>query len=154
MGMDYLHKFQPQIIHRDLKSLNLLLAEPVLNSDTTPFVKVSDFGLSRMKDNAPGEDWGKMTIAAGTCHWMAPEVFTASSYDHKVDVYSYSMILFEIICREIPFEEEEPARVGQLTVTGTRPDLEAVPPDCPAVLKDLMIACWAHEPPKRPDFTS
>merc|ERR1719443_2852862 len=101
--MDYLHKFNPQIIHRDLKSLNLLLSK---------------------------------------------QVFTGTKYDEKVDVYSYGMILFEIICREIPFEEEEPAAVGRLAVQGARPDLEAVPPDCPAFLKDLMIICWAHEPTK------
>lgn len=82
-AMDYLHKFNPQIIHRDLKSLNLLLSTPVLSSQTVPLVKVSDFGLSRMKDQAADEEWGKMTIAAGTCHWMAPEVFTGTRYDEK-----------------------------------------------------------------------
>lgn len=62
------------------------------------------------------------------------------------------MILFEIVCREIPFEDEEPANVGRLTVQGGRPDLEAVPPDCPDMMRDLMITCWAHDPKKRPDF--
>mmetsp|Transcript_16744 Transcript_16744/g.37754 ORF Transcript_16744/g.37754 Transcript_16744/m.37754 type:complete len:295 (-) Transcript_16744:90-974(-) len=152
LAMDYLHKFQPQIIHRDLKSLNLLLSKPVTSGKDTPLVKVSDFGLSRMKDQAGEADWGKMTIAAGTCHWMAPEVFTGTNYDEKVDVYSFGMILFEIVCREIPFEEEEPAAVGRLTVQGARPDLEAVPPDCPELLRDIMIACWAQEPKKRPAF--
>jgi len=150
-AMDYLHKFEPQIIHRDLKSLNLLLATPINNSGDVPTVKVSDFGLGRMKEKADME-WGKMTIAAGTCHWMAPEVHTGTKYDEKVDVYSYSMILFEIICREIPFEEEEPAAVGGLTVSGVRPDLEAIPPDCPEALKDLMIVCWTPNPAKRPAF--
>mmetsp|Transcript_36247 Transcript_36247/g.104375 ORF Transcript_36247/g.104375 Transcript_36247/m.104375 type:complete len:294 (+) Transcript_36247:116-997(+) len=152
-AMDYLHKFNPQIIHRDLKSLNLLLSKPILSGKDIPLVKVSDFGLSRMKDQAPESEWGKMTIAAGTCHWMAPEVFTGTVYDEKVDVYSYGMILFEIVCREIPFEEEEPAAVGRLTVQGARPDLEAVPPDCPPDLRQLMILCWAHDPTDRPDFT-
>jgi len=152
-AMTYLHAFNPQIIHRDLKSLNLLLSLPVQTAADVPCVKVSDFGLSRMKDQAPEADWGKMTIAAGTCHWMAPEVFTGQTYDEKVDVYSYAMILFEIICREIPFEEEEPANVGRLTVQGARPDMEAVPPDCPAILRDLMTTCWAADPPQRPPFT-
>mmetsp|Transcript_77619 Transcript_77619/g.128624 ORF Transcript_77619/g.128624 Transcript_77619/m.128624 type:complete len:307 (-) Transcript_77619:77-997(-) len=152
LAMEYLHKFEPQIIHRDLKSLNLLLSKPVCSGSDIPLVKVSDFGLSRMKDAGADTDWGKMTIAAGTCHWMAPEVFTGTIYDEKVDVYSYAMILFEIICREIPFEEEEPAAVGRLTVQGARPDLEAVPPDCPALMRDLMITCWAHDPAKRPSF--
>eukprot|EP00927_Polykrikos_kofoidii_P043765 TRINITY_DN3785_c0_g3_i2.p1 TRINITY_DN3785_c0_g3~~TRINITY_DN3785_c0_g3_i2.p1 ORF type:complete len:360 (-),score=52.45 TRINITY_DN3785_c0_g3_i2:56-976(-) len=151
-AMDYLHKFTPQILHRDLKSLNLLLAAVVRDSRDLPFVKVSDFGLSRMKDQAPGADWGKMTIAAGTCHWMAPEVHSGTVYDEKVDVYSFSMILFEIICREIPFEDEEPAAVGRLSSTGVRPDLEAVPPTCPPQLYELMLNCWAQDPAARPPF--
>merc|ERR1719159_1345963 len=150
--MQYLHAFEPQIIHRDLKSLNLLLAEQVLDESHEPIVKVSDFGLSRMKDSVVNADWGKMTMAAGTCHWMAPEVFTGTRYDAKVDVYSYAMILFECICREVPFEEEEPATVGPLAVAGSRPDLEAVPPDCPEVFNRLMISCWAHSPDQRPSF--
>jgi len=152
LAMSYLHSFNPQIIHRDLKSLNLLLLRAIRTGRDLPVVKVSDFGLSRMKDQAPNSDWGKMTIAAGTCHWMAPEVVLGSKYDEKVDVYSYSMLLFEIVCREIPFEDEEPASVATLVCQGHRPDLEAVPPDCPDLLRDLMIACWAHDARKRPGF--
>lgn len=151
-AMKYLHEFSPQIIHRDLKSLNLLLMDPIEDGTIVPLVKVADFGLSRMMDQAPGADWGKMTIAAGTCHWMAPEVMTSANYDEKVDVYSYAMILFEIICREIPFEEEEPAAVGRLTMNGKRPDLEAVPPDCPPILRDIMIQAWDQDPKRRPGF--
>eukprot|EP00419_Tripos_fusus_P027722 CAMPEP_0172715982 /NCGR_PEP_ID=MMETSP1074-20121228/67856_1 /TAXON_ID=2916 /ORGANISM="Ceratium fusus, Strain PA161109" /LENGTH=293 /DNA_ID=CAMNT_0013540615 /DNA_START=47 /DNA_END=928 /DNA_ORIENTATION=+ len=151
-AMSYLHSFDPQIIHRDLKSLNLLLLRPVRSSRDIPMVKVSDFGLARMKDQAPNSDWGKMTIAAGTCHWMAPEVVLGSRYDEKVDVYSYSMILFEIVCREIPFEDEEPSNVATLVCQGHRPDLEAVPPDSPEWIRELMITCWAHDARKRPGF--
>lgn len=151
-AMAYLHNFNPQIIHRDLKSLNLLLSRPVAGPHDEPIIKVSDFGLSRMKDAGADQDWGKMTIAAGTCHWMAPEVYGGGHYDHKVDVYSYAMILFEIICREIPFEDEEPASVGRLTVSGERPDMEAVPPDCPQALQELMKCCWDADPRRRPEF--
>jgi len=151
-AMAYLHDYNPQIIHRDLKSLNLLLAAPVRGVSDVPLVKVSDFGLSRMKDAGAEADWGKMTIAAGTCHWMAPEAFVGTKYDEKVDVYSYAMIVFEVICREIPFEDEEPAAVGRLTVEGHRPDMEAVPPDCPKALCALMVACWSKFPQERPAF--
>lgn len=151
-AMNHLHAFDPQIIHRDLKSLNMLLFRAVRSNREVPLVKVSDFGLSRMKDAGAEDAWGKLTTQAGTCHWMAPEVFEGSDYTEKVDIYSYAMILFEIICREIPFEEEEPAKVGFLTMDGMRPDLEAVPPDCPPILKDLMIRCWNHDPTQRPPF--
>merc|ERR1719456_1750376 len=108
--MDYLHKHRPMIIHRDLKSLNLLLQETVGSPSDTPTVKVSDFGLAKMRDEDAEGSWGKMTATAGTFHWMAPEVHTGK-YDEKADVYSFAMVLFEIAGREVPFEELEPEKV-------------------------------------------
>lgn len=150
-AMLYLHHFTPQIIHRDLKSLNLLLQEVVRSPQDVPWVKVSDFGVARIKE-VGNAAWGKMTIQAGTKHWMAPEMWQGTDYDEKVDVYSYAMVLYEVLCQEVPFEEEDPADVGKFTLGGIRPDLEAVPPDCPDVLRSLMISCWAHDPKQRPGF--
>jgi len=152
-AMQYLHEFNPQVIHRDLKSLNLLLVNPVKTSADIPFTKVSDFGLARIKWQAPDSSWGQMTRAAGTCHWMAPEVFVSNSYDEKVDLYSYAMILFEVICQEIPFEDQNPAEIGHLAVKGCRPDLASVPEECPEILVKLMQTCWAGTPAKRPPFS-
>lgn len=149
-AMHYLHSFSPQIVHRDLKSLNLLLLQRVTSTEDIPHLKVADFGLSRMQDQA--SDWSKMTQNAGTSFWMAPEVVRGTSYNEKVDIYSYSMVLFEIICREIPFEDIDPGEIGDLVVTGNRPDLEAVPEDCPDFLRTLMIGCWAQDSSTRPGF--
>jgi len=151
-AMHYLHAFNPMIIHRDLKSLNLLLATEIKCPQDVPLVKISDFGLSRMKAQDPQSEWGKMTIAAGTCHWMAPEVARGGNYDEKVDVYSFGMIMFEIICREVPFEEEDPTVVVSMVTEGQRPDPEAIPPDCPPPLRKTMEQCWAHDPKSRPAF--
>mmetsp|Transcript_50859 Transcript_50859/g.80632 ORF Transcript_50859/g.80632 Transcript_50859/m.80632 type:complete len:346 (-) Transcript_50859:178-1215(-) len=152
-AMEYLHAFKPQIIHRDLKSLNLLLVKEVTSTSDVPHVKVSDFGLSKIKDSddqGPVQ-WGKMTIGAGTSHWMAPEVSTGH-YDEKADIYSYSMVLFEFLCQEIPFEELEPAEVLEYALKGNRPDMEAVPPSCPSELADIMQQCWKPNPAERPSF--
>lgn len=154
-AVEYLHDFKPQIIHRDLKSSNLLLAAPVQSRADVPIVKVADFGLSRMKNNPEGgkdSQWGKMTMDVGTFHWMAPEVLTGAFYDEKVDVYSFGMILYEFICRRVPFEEQEPAGAVYLVVQGNRPTLECVPADCPEKYKVLMTTCWNQEPSKRPSF--
>jgi len=148
-AMEYLHKFRPQIIHRDLKSLNLLLMAPVTSTADLPHVKVSDFGLAKMKDQ--DQDWGKMTVEAGTFHWMAPEVATGN-YSEKADIYSFAMVLFEFICQEIPFEDLEPVDVLKSTSDGQRPDMEAVPPNTPKALVDLMEDCWRHRPEERPTF--
>mmetsp|Transcript_42974 Transcript_42974/g.78108 ORF Transcript_42974/g.78108 Transcript_42974/m.78108 type:complete len:355 (+) Transcript_42974:126-1190(+) len=150
-GMNYLHEFSPQIIHRDLKSLNLLLANMVTDETIVPHVKVSDFGLARMKDSSELDGWVKMTPATGTCHWMAPEVF-GSNYDVRVDVYSYAMVLFEAICRRVPFQEVEAAVVERYTKQGIRPGLGNVPTDCPKPLVELMVACWAQKAEERPMF--
>lgn len=148
-AMDYLHKFRPQIIHRDLKSLNLLLSKPVTSTKDVPHVKVSDFGLAKMKDQ--DAEWGKMTVEAGTFHWMAPEVATGN-YDEKADIYSFAMVLFEFICQEIPFEDLEPIEVLKSTSNGARPDMDAVPPTTPKAVVDLMEMCWQHDPKRRPSF--
>eukprot|EP00933_Yihiella_yeosuensis_P062742 TRINITY_DN65724_c0_g1_i1.p1 TRINITY_DN65724_c0_g1~~TRINITY_DN65724_c0_g1_i1.p1 ORF type:complete len:304 (-),score=48.44 TRINITY_DN65724_c0_g1_i1:330-1241(-) len=149
-AMNYLHSFEPMIIHRDLKSLNLLLDQQVTGPEDDVLVKVSDFGGSKLKGQ---EGWGKMTAQAGTKHWMAPEMWQGTTYDEKVDVFSYAMVIFEIVCREVPFEEEEPNNVGQYTLQGIRPDMNAVPPHNPKLLTELMQACWQQDPSMRPGFT-
>jgi len=151
-GMEYLHGLHPPVIHRDLKSLNLLLEDEVLNEKDVPQVKISDFGLARIMDSSGGLC---MTKCAGTCQWMAPEVFTSNSYDRSVDVYSYGIILYETICQKIPFDEDEDQnRLGVKVVAGYRPDLEDVPDDCPQILRSMMVSCWAQAPGERPDFNT
>mmetsp|Transcript_34722 Transcript_34722/g.81070 ORF Transcript_34722/g.81070 Transcript_34722/m.81070 type:complete len:318 (-) Transcript_34722:16-969(-) len=149
-GMKYLHNHKPQIIHRDLKSGNLLLMKPVTSEQDVPHVKISDFGFARM--NAL-EDWSEMKLTCvGTFRWMAPEVLTGS-YDMKVDVYSFAMVLFEIVSRELPFENyEDDQQIREFTRAGGRPEQEAIRPDCPQTLIDLMKDCWQHAAVDRPDF--
>ncbi|CAK9059473.1 unnamed protein product [Durusdinium trenchii] len=149
-AMCYLHTFDPMIIHRDLKSLNLLLDRPVFGPTDEPVVKVCDFGVAKLQ--ASPEGWGQMTAQAGTKHWMAPEMWRGTKYDEKVDVFSYAMVVYEIVCREVPFEQEEPADVGKYTLAGVRPDMDAVPPDAPPTLVQVMQHCWAQESRDRPSF--
>lgn len=152
-AMQYLHGFVPPIIHRDLKSLNILLASPVKSHKDPVFVKVTDFGLARMQEEVDGEAaWGKMTRAVGTVHWMAPEVLTRTDYNEKADVYSFSIFCYEVLCRDIPFADEEPATIARKVTRGGRPSLDSVPSDAPTELVDLMTACWAHKPHHRPTF--
>ncbi|CAE7598102.1 unnamed protein product [Symbiodinium sp. CCMP2592] len=156
-AMCYLHTFDPMIIHRDLKSLNLLLGKKVLGPSDVPLVKVCDFGVAKLQAQA-----GQMTAQAGTKHWMAPEMWTSSTYDEKVDVFSYAMVVYEIICREVTalkfmlslWDVLEISRgcFAKYTLAGVRPDMDAVPPDCPPELLQVMQACWAQDPRERPSF--
>eukprot|EP00747_Dinoflagellata_sp_TGD_P098476 gnl/TRDRNA2_/TRDRNA2_167464_c0_seq1.p1 gnl/TRDRNA2_/TRDRNA2_167464_c0~~gnl/TRDRNA2_/TRDRNA2_167464_c0_seq1.p1 ORF type:complete len:1354 (-),score=188.23 gnl/TRDRNA2_/TRDRNA2_167464_c0_seq1:26-3547(-) len=150
-GMNFLHK--RQVVHRDLKSLNLLLQTVVATSDDTPQVKISDFGLSRLRSETE-QGQAYMTSGAGTYHWMAPEVLDGHSYDEKVDVYSYGICLFEVIARRIPYDNTglEPISIAVAVSKGRRPDLSLMPRNCPADLRMTMECCWAHCPTGRPAF--
>lgn len=149
-GVNFLHR--RQVVHRDLKSLNLLLANAVQNGEDVPQVKVSDFGLSRVFK--ADQVSACMTSGAGTYHWMAPEVLSGHSYDEKIDVYSYGICLFEFITRRIPYEGSglEPVSIAVAVSKGRRPDMSCIPPDCPADLRFTMECCWAHRPSGRPGF--
>lgn len=149
-AMDYLHQFRPQIIHRDLKSMNVLLSETLNSSRDIPQVKVSDFGLAKMKEEH--QDWDAMTAHVGTIRWMAPEVPTGR-YNEKADVYSYAMVLYEIICYQVPFHDFETGQALSAIKCGCRPRLESVPSDCPVKLMSLMILCWTQDQSARPSFT-
>ena len=86
----YLHMCNPPIIHRDLKSLNILL-------DENYHVKIADFGWTKMLAEY-------MSSKIGTYQWMAPEVIGTSNYSEKADTFSYGIILWEIASREPPYK--------------------------------------------------
>ncbi|KAG2485770.1 hypothetical protein HYH03_015484 [Edaphochlamys debaryana] len=135
-GMDYLH--QRKIIHRDLKAANLLM-------DDNAIVKIADFGVARVIETT-----GHMTAETGTYRWMAPEVIEHKPYDEKADVFSFGVVLWELLTCKVPYSDMTPlqAAVG-VVQKGLRP---GIPPNCPAPLADLMEACWAGSPTARPSF--
>jgi serine/threonine protein kinase len=147
-AMAFLHALTPKIVHRDLKSLNVLLAQPVASECDKVKVKLCDFGHARRIDDDPG------TVRVGTQHWMAPEVFMGRPYDHLADVYSFAMVMFEVFCREMPFDDMSATMVAMTVASGERPDMAAIPPDLPATLVHLMVKCWAHAPSERPEFST
>ncbi|CAN1190653.1 Serine/threonine/tyrosine-protein kinase HT1 [Linum perenne] len=143
-AMEYLHDIG--IIHRDLKPSNLLLTEDKKH------VKVGDFGLAKeLMTN-------DMTCEAGTYRWMAPEVFSRESlqvgtkkhYDHKVDVYSFAIILWELLTNESPYKGRNILAIAYAAVAKKeRPSLENLPND----IVPLLQSCWSDNPSLRPEFT-
>ncbi|KAG2483659.1 hypothetical protein HYH03_017462 [Edaphochlamys debaryana] len=146
-GLEYLH---PTIVHRDLKPANVLLN----NADSdTPVVKLTDFGLSRLNHTviitrAPG---------AGTPAYLAPECYEASNVEagvitHHADMYSYGILLWEMLAGRRPWEGRDHLEVAR-DVMGkrARPPLDVMGPvRCPPKLRELMTACWEHDPLRRP----
>lgn len=145
-GMLYLHS--NSFIHRDLKSLNVLLYNEVNKDSDKLVIKITDFGLTR-----EFKDGDFMTGQLGTCHWMAPEVLSSSAYSTKADVYSFGIVMFEVITRETPYKGKSHEEIRtQILHNGLRPDLDLVPPQCPQTLKSLMKLCWDGSCEKRPGF--
>ncbi|KAK9921163.1 hypothetical protein M0R45_029686 [Rubus argutus] len=140
-GMNYLHRRNPPIVHRDLKSPNLLV-------DKKYTVKVCDFGLSRLKANT----FLSSKSAAGTPEWMAPEVLRDEPSNEKSDVYSFGVILWELATLQQPWANLNPAQV--VAAVGFRNKRLEIPRDLNPHVASIIEACWANEPWKRPSFAS
>ncbi|KAH9297612.1 hypothetical protein KI387_029294 [Taxus chinensis] len=140
-GINYLHRINPPIVHRDLKSPNLLV-------DKTWKVKVCDFGLSRFKANT----FISSKSAAGTPEWMAPEVLRDEPSNEKSDVYSFGVILWELITMQQPWSGLSPAQV--VGAVGFQNRRLAIPQDMHPEISSLIEACWANDPRQRPSFLS
>ncbi|XP_021760999.1 serine/threonine-protein kinase STY46-like [Chenopodium quinoa] len=135
-GMEYLH--HNDIIHRDLKSANLLM-------DTFQVVKVADFGVARFLHQE-----GVMTAETGTYRWMAPEVINHQPYDQNADIFSFAIVLWELLTAKIPYENMTPLQAALGVRKGLRPE---IPKDIHPRLGDLMQRCWDEAPLKRPPFS-
>ncbi|MCO5591665.1 hypothetical protein L7F22_045656 [Adiantum nelumboides] len=140
-GMNYLHRLNPPIVHRDLKSPNLLV-------DKTWTVKVCDFGLSRLKMKT----FLSSRSAAGTAEWMAPEVLRDEPSNEKSDVYSFGVILWELFTLQQPWSGLSPAQV--VGAVGFQHRRLLVSKDINPDIAALIESCWANDPRQRPSFAS
>ena len=135
-GMTFLHK--NGIIHRDLKTANIFL-----NSNMWP--KIADFGIARFEGKNKN-----LTEAIGTPQYMAPELISSTSYDLKVDVYSYGLILYEMCELVKPFQDMSINEIFKKVVDrGERPPFSN---KTPQILRSLIEKCWAQNPEERPSF--
>nr|VDD47175.1 unnamed protein product [Brassica oleracea] len=138
-GMNYLHSCSPPIIHRDLKSSNLLV-------DKNWTVKVADFGLSRIKH----ETYLTSKSGKGTPQWMAPEVLRNESADEKSDIYSFGVVLWELATEKIPWETLNSMQV--IGAVGFMNQRLEIPKDIDPLWIALMESCWHSDTKLRPTF--
>jgi serine/threonine-protein kinase TNNI3K len=141
-----LHSLQPVILHRDLKSRNILL-------DSAWQAKLTDFGVSRERSDAT------MTAGIGSSLWMAPEVMLGERYDEKSDVFSFGVVLSELDTHQLPYADAREEGTGRpisqtavlqlvslgrlsvsLTSNDTFPDLQQLVRDCVALDPTLRPA--------------
>jgi len=137
--MAYLHDVA-NIIHRDLKSHNLLV-------DENWNVKVCDFGLSRKIEDQLSD----ITMTScGTPCWTAPEVLRNEKYSNKCDVYSFAICLWECCSREDPFPGLTPFQI--IIEVGDKKLRLPAPKGCNESFAILMGNCWKEDPNERPTF--
>lgn len=149
-GMIFLHCCSDPVIHRDQKSLNLLIDNDIISNSTNFNIKVADFGLARTMDVVKD----KLTSYMGTFHWMAPEIFENKPYSLKADVFSYAICVWEVLTRQTPYKNlNSPHAIMKFVVLEKgRPDKALIPAQCPKELVSLMNNCWDQDPEKRPSF--
>uniref|UniRef100_A0A8C1ZWB8 RAF proto-oncogene serine/threonine-protein kinase n=1 Tax=Cyprinus carpio TaxID=7962 RepID=A0A8C1ZWB8_CYPCA len=145
-GMDYLHA--KNIIHRDMKSNNIFLHEGLT-------VKIGDFGLATVKARWSGSQQVEQT--SGSILWMAPEVIRmqdCNPYSFQSDVYSFGIVLFELMTGELPYSQI--ANRDQIIYMVGRgylsPDLSKLYKSCPKAMKRLVADCIKKSKDERPLF--
>eukprot|EP01156_Anaeramoeba_ignava_P021462 Anaeramoba_ignava/c19096_g2_i1.p1 GENE.c19096_g2_i1~~c19096_g2_i1.p1 ORF type:complete len:328 (+),score=98.32 c19096_g2_i1:218-1201(+) len=132
-GIYYLHAYK--IIHRDLKSPNILL-------DEFGVAKIADFGLSRTIDKSRTH----LNSMVGTFNWMAPEIMYGDNYSFPADIYSLGIILWEIQTRKVPFEGLSAAILTKrVAIENKRLDLPQN-----GIFNSVIQQCWRIDPKKRP----
>ncbi|EEA07180.1 protein kinase domain-containing protein [Cryptosporidium muris RN66] len=157
-GIYFLHSSDPPIVHRDIKSLNILLAYPVDNQNDVPLAKVGDLGLCKHASNGNEGSYcgNKIENVVGTYQWMAPEVITNQIYNTYIDVYSFGMIIYELVTNKTPFLEfgvnVDPDILVSEIIKGTRPCMDYIIENIPQEIIKLMQSCWDQVPLNRPNM--
>ncbi|KAM9789525.1 uncharacterized protein ACB057_012167 [Neosynchiropus ocellatus] len=158
-GIHYLHAEAPvKVIHRDLKSRNVVMTADKVLKVCLQFssgrvrtltlllvsLQICDFGASKFLSHTT-----HMTVV-GTFPWMAPEVIQSLPVSETCDTYSYGVVLWEMLTREVPFKGFEGLQVAWLVVE--KQERLTVPSSCPASFAELMRKCWLADPKERPPF--
>ncbi|RLN54950.1 hypothetical protein BBP00_00008709 [Phytophthora kernoviae] len=143
-GLTYLHALNPPVLHRDLKSKNILLNKHL-------DAKLTDFGVSRESADVT------MTAGVGTSLWMAPEVMIGDRYNEKADMFSFGVVLGELDCQDLPYSHAKETGTGrklpgtailQMVAAGQlRLEISKA---SPSSIYDLVMACTSLTQSDRP----
>eukprot|EP01094_Clydonella_sp_ATCC50884_P000240 TRINITY_DN10195_c0_g1_i1.p1 TRINITY_DN10195_c0_g1~~TRINITY_DN10195_c0_g1_i1.p1 ORF type:complete len:624 (+),score=168.98 TRINITY_DN10195_c0_g1_i1:265-2136(+) len=147
-GLEHMHAQSPPIAHRDVRSPNIFVLTLEIGAPVR--VKVGDFGLSRRP--CPTLSGGEFNP-----NWLAPEVMLGEEYDHRMDIYGFGVIAWELLSLARPFAEYDDEYGGKpqqtfknAVVGGLRP---TIPPEAPPRLAKLIESCWHAVPSARPSMS-
>ncbi|CAF3468879.1 unnamed protein product [Rotaria socialis] len=141
-GINYLHKLPRPILHRDIKSLNILMTEHGKGF----LVKVADFGLAKIRHETSRQSSRGPSV--GTLPWKAPELLKMGRHTEASDVYALGVVFWELCTECEPYEEADDSTISAFVMRGGRLD---IPTNIPKRFADLISSAWAHEPQKRPN---
>lgn len=140
-GLAYLHS--RGIIHRDVKPSNILIDGDISSGKYE--VKLTDFGVSTESSRSKDR-----TAETGTYRWMAPEVIRHEQYGQPADVYSFAVVMWQLITREIPFEDKSTFdAAATVAMEHGRPPF---PANTPLPIRTLIESCWVDNAEERPSF--
>ena len=140
-GIEYLHSMDPPVLHRDLKSANILIAETDKGNGAR--LAIADFGLARYQTSD-----SRMTAETGSYRWMAPEVIRHEPYNELCDVYSFALLGWEMLTNGVPFDGRTPVEAALAVAReGNRPP---IPASTPQPLSQIIVACWQQDARSRP----
>lgn len=134
------HAHLKQIIHRDIKSQNILV-------DMEGTVKIVDFGIARVLTNTTRTMGGKDVI--GSVHYISPEQAKGAEIDARADIYSFGVLMYEMFTGRLPFDGDEAVTVAMKHVNQVPEPPMAVNPELPRGINDIILKCMEKEPGNR-----
>ncbi|CAF0785765.1 unnamed protein product [Adineta steineri] len=139
-GINHLHTHSKPIIHRDIKSLNVLMRR----GDKGFLVKIADFGLAKIRYEISRQSSHNSSV--GTLPWKAPELLKMAKHTEASDVYALGIVLWELATECEPYEDSDESTISAFVLRGDRLN---IPATIPTLFAELITRSWAHEPSKR-----
>jgi serine/threonine protein kinase len=139
-ALDYAHA--RSIVHRDLKPHNLLF-------DDSRNIFLTDFGLAKLLGNLGTGDLTRSGLVVGTPAYMAPEQWKNENFDHRADIYSLGVILYEMLTNKLPFNADTPHRMMYLHLNQAPPPVFQSRPDLPPAVGQILDQAMSKDPELR-----
>ncbi len=137
-GIEHAHR--KDIIHRDIKPQNVIVSK-----DGT--VKIVDFGIARMTSQTTRTMAGKDVV--GSVHYISPEQAKGVQVDHRCDIYSFGILLYELFTGKVPFEGTEAVSIAMRHVNQIPEPPQSINPKLTSGLNDIIVKCIQKDPSQR-----
>ena len=142
-SINYLHQLREPIVHRDIKSMNIL----VERSYQGYIAKMCDFGLAKTR-NETSKQTQLINALHCTLPWAAPEVLRLEGNSNKSDIYSLGIVYWELATSEIPYDGHQSELIRAFVLAGDR---LKIPEMTPLHFSEVIQKCWSHNPNDRPN---